>query len=433
MIGMYTWLIYCLSTYLVWTLVRQLYCTYQKILWKLDGTSSRIQKNYHGQSYKGTVQLLKVLAKYKFDHLGQQSGVDNFISSHEGFRDPEYVLQDHVSLFCVNKNEAIWVEVEKGLHPAKCEYSAFFHIAQWKLAKKLLIMPIHIFNQLGSKVGTPKGAIIFLSNTGRCGSTLMIRMFAETETCLAFSEPDSINAISQLTGVMPDTERVKILRTSINLLCKHLYSQNIQAYIIKLSQPTMIDVPYIKELFPSSYHVFLYRDGLPVARSLAKCSNGMPIAAMMQICGRWSGSYTKQMINQMGLYAEHFEQKLYSDLQFGTIMWASAIRQYLDFKEQGIDIVAAKYEDIMKEPNVAFQKILEYCGLPFDAKAVESVTSEDSQRDSPLNMKHLKGYKPDAFTDKVKFLTDKICDQFKVPRIPETFVVTGTITSMNSD
>ena len=414
-------------------MVRQLHGLCQKILWKLDGTSSRIQKNYHGCSYNGTVQVMKVLVKYKYDTLGQPSGSSNFLASHESFQDPDYVLDDHVTLFYVNKNEAIWVDVEKGVHPAKCNYSAFFYIAQWKLAKKLIIMPIHIFNQLGSNVGKPRCTIIFLSNTARCGSTLVTKVFSETGSCLAFAEPDSMNAISQLRGAV-SAEREKIFRNSINLLCKPLCKSNVQAYIIKLTQPTMVELPHVKKLFPDACHVFLYRDGLPVARSIATCSNGVPISAMIQILGHWSGFYTKKMMNELGLYAENFEQKLHSDLHIGIIMWASGMRQYLDFREQGIDIVAAKYEDIVANPNVAFQKIFEYCGLPFDAKAVERAMSEDSQRYSPVSHERLKGYKPDAFTDEVKLMTDKICDQFRVPRIPEPFVAAGTITgTMNSD
>ena len=399
------------------------------MLWKLNGTSSQIQKNFKAHSYKGTVQVMKVLTKYKYDPLGQPSGPSNFLASHESFQDPEYVLEDHVSLYYVNQNEAIWIEVEKGLDPAKCDYSAFFRFAQWKLARKLIIMPIHIFNELGDKVGKPRSEIVFLSSTARCGSTLVTRVFSESSMCMAFSEPDCIDGMSQLRSVISNRERINIFRNSINLLCKPLCSRHIQTYVIKFSQPTMVQVPDIKELFPNAYHVFLYRDGLPVARSLAKCSNGMPMLAMTQILGSWSGSFTKKMMNELGLYAENFEQKLYSDLQFGTIMWASGMRQYLDFREQGIDIVAAKYEDIINEPNSAFRKIFEYCNIPFDLKAVEIAMSEDSQQDSPLSYECLKSYKPDAFTDKVKLQTDKICDQFKVPRIPESFIVSGTITS----
>ena len=409
--------------------MRKFYSICQHILWKLNGTSSQIQKNYHGYSYNGTVQVMKILSKYKFDQLSQPSGTSNFLASHECFEDPEYVLQDHVSLFYVNKDEAIWVEVEKGIHPAKCDYSAFFRFAQWKLAKKLIIMPICIFNQLGTKVGKPRGAIVFLSNTGRCGSTLVTRVFSETDTCLAFSEPDSINAISQLRGKVSDKERENIFRSSINLLCKPLYSRNIQAYIIKLSQPTMVELPHVKELFPDAYHVFLYRDGLPVARSHARSADGSQIFTMMQIFGRWSSYCTKQMVKMRGLYAENFRHKLYSDLQFGIIMWASGMRQYLDFREQGLYIVAAKYEDIVKEPNVAFRKIFEHCGLSFDEKAVERGMSKDSQRCTPKSNECLKSYKPDVFTEEVKLITDNICDQFKIPRVPETFVAAGTITS----
>ena len=429
MIGIYIWIIYCLLSQLVWTLMRQFYGLCQKIMWKVDGTSSQIQKNHQRHSYKGTVQVMKVLTRFKYDPLGQPSGPSNFLASHKSFQDPEYVLEDHVSLYYVNKNEAIWVEVEKGIDPAKSDYSSFYRFAQWKLARKLIIMPIHIFKQLGSKVGKPSGKIVLLSNTARCGSTLVTRVFSETDTCLAFSEPDSMDAMSQLRGRVSDKERADIFKNSINLLCKPLHSRKIEAYIIKLTQPTMVEIPHIKELLPDSYHVFLYRDGLPVARSLAKIANNVPILAIMQIVGHWSGSFTKRMIAELGLYADNFEQKLHSELQYGVIMWAAGMRQYRDFKEQDIDIVAAKYEDIVIDPILAFQKVFDYCNIPFDAKAVERGMGEDSQHHSPISHEQMKRYKPAAFTDEVKLISDKICDHFRVARLPETFVASGTITS----
>ena len=372
---------------------------------------------------------MDVQCRYKFDPLGQPSGASNFIASHNRFVDPEYVLKDHVSLFYVNKDEAVWVEVDEGVDPTRCQYSAFFYFAQWKLAKKLIIMPIHIFNKLGTKVEKPKIKLIFLSNTARCGSTLITRVFSETEHCLAYSEPDCLNALTQLRNIISDSERDRMFTNCINCLCKPISSRKIEACIIKLTQPTMVELPHIKKLFPDSYHLFLYRDALAVTKSLIRSGEMVPIFAMMEIFGRWSSKVTKNMMKQMGLHADHFEVKLETAFHFGTIMWSAAMRQYLDFQEKGLQIAAARYEDIIQNPKAAFQKIFQYCDLPFDFAAVEKGMSTDSQRSTPLSAENTKHKKAADLTDEVKFLTDKISDQFQVPRLNEAFIVPGTITS----
>ena len=432
MLKLFIRIIFALVSQLTWTIVRRLFGLCQFVLWNINGTSARIERNFKESSYKGSVQLMNIIARYKYDLMGQPSGPHLFITCHERFVDPEYVLEDdHISLFNVYKDKAVWVQVEKGTDLSRCDYAAFIYLAQFKLAKKLIIMPIHIFHDLGQKVGKPKSKLIFLTNTARCGSTLLTRVFAEIKTCLSYSEPYSLNAIALLRGVVSDEERERIFTHCINLLCKPLHSKNIEAYILKPTQPTMVELPHIWKLFPHSHNLFLYREGLAVARSVAKCADGVLSIAILQVVGRWSGAITKKLVEGMGLHSENFQIKLESDLHWGTIMWAAAIRQYLDFRKQGINIVAVRFEDLLKDSKCAFRKIFEYCGLPFDAKALEVGMSKDSQRGSPISHECLKYYKPDEYTGKVKVLAERICDQFDVPRFGEEFRAPETITLMD--
>ena len=58
-------------------------------------------------------------------------------------------------------------------------------------------MPIGVFQKLAEQLGDPKGQLLFITNTARCGSTLLTQVFEESEHSIALSEPDAMNAISQ--------------------------------------------------------------------------------------------------------------------------------------------------------------------------------------------------------------------------------------------
>jgi len=42
-----------------------------------------------------------------------------------------------------------------------------------KFCSHLIIVPLTTFHRLADAIGDPKGELIFLFNTGRCGSTLL--------------------------------------------------------------------------------------------------------------------------------------------------------------------------------------------------------------------------------------------------------------------
>ena len=103
--------------------------------------------------------------------------------------------------------------------------------------------------------------------------------------------------------------------------------------------------------------------------------------------------------------------------------------QYQQFRNQGMNIVAVKYEDLVKNPLESTQAIFKYCSLPVEwAQDAIRALDKDSQRLSPLSMKNLQKHDFAQLTPERKVQTDQICDQFGLPRIPSPCSVDGTIT-----
>ena len=70
------------------------------------------------------------------------------------------------------------------------------YINQYNLCSELIRMPNESFLRLADELGDPMGKIVILSNTGRCGSTLLTQLFEQLPKTVAISEPEVLMAFT---------------------------------------------------------------------------------------------------------------------------------------------------------------------------------------------------------------------------------------------
>lgn len=63
-----------------------------------------------------------------------------------------------------------------GMHLWRGVYSPFIRYAQAKLCHRIIVVPLSTFHRLAELIGDPKGELIFLFNTARCGGTLLTQV-----------------------------------------------------------------------------------------------------------------------------------------------------------------------------------------------------------------------------------------------------------------
>lgn len=76
-----------------WLFVNAIYRLIQMIYWMVNGTRP--------ENYGNSAQVMRIVFRFKFDQYLTPASVTDFILSHESFVAPEYVLQDHISLYQV--------------------------------------------------------------------------------------------------------------------------------------------------------------------------------------------------------------------------------------------------------------------------------------------------------------------------------------------
>jgi hypothetical protein len=119
----------------------------------------------------------------------------------------------------------------------------FVWVAQFMMARELVIMPLWAFEKLAEEElpdpGSDGKEVIMVSNTARCGSTLLCQMFQKLPDTRSMSEPwattlaHAYYVIGKLSHQGDEYE--KILKSIIRLQCKNEVNRKIDRIFLKLS------------------------------------------------------------------------------------------------------------------------------------------------------------------------------------------------------
>lgn len=207
-----------LIAHIGFTFLRIIFTTPRNVLWRLNGTAAKVRESRLPENYERCVHVLDVLLFHKFDLLSAVGiTVKDFLLLHNRFESPRFAFEnDHVSLITIDGHNAVFgVALQSGMHLWRFEYSSFIKYAQTSLCSQLLIVPLNHFHRMADELGDPKGILVFLFNTGRCGSTLLTHMMQTTGKCVSVSEPDSLNVLAFRYRTRGDSEKLRELTRDV--------------------------------------------------------------------------------------------------------------------------------------------------------------------------------------------------------------------------
>jgi hypothetical protein len=415
---------------------RQIFHLGRNIIWMLNGTYWEERKRWNSAAYYSTAaHVHNIVARRKFDVLLGPANFMDFTLSHHSFVNPDYILKDNISLYQVTKDHAIFVEVPEGMDAWRCEYGSFLRQVQFNYALRVITMPLHAFHTLADMVGDPEGELIFVQNTARCGSTLLVRIFEETDECVAFSEPDALNAVASYVSRpdwKPDAVR-RVTKDAVRLLCKPVkrLQGHTRAYLMKQTILSIDGTPVLQELYPKSKHLFMYRDCLKVAESLIRIKEVLPLLKLAYVTANEHIDVAGPVIRLIGL-SDNTEMKLQikHPFQIGVWLWGLVMKKYQTMVTSGTEMAAVAYEDIASDPEFALTAILKYCDLPLHMvdKGLRAL-KKDAQGNSALASSNIeKKTKKFVLTQNVRDACNATLVSFGYPVLGRPCIVPGTIT-----
>ena len=172
----------------------------------------------------------------------------------------------------------------------------------------------------------------------------------------------------------------------------------------------------------------MYRDVVPVAKSVYRLSMVLPTLRLASLLGSFSGYMTKMIVESRGTDGSDFCVRLDNDMTGGVLIYAVTTSVYLDMRRRGYNISALRYEDLVARPLDMCRVILEFCHLPVSlAELAVKAFDLDSHRNSISAKSVLERFKEPQLTREKKEKLNTLLNKYGIPLIGEPNIVEGTL------
>ncbi len=309
----------------------------------------------------------------------------------------DVVIDDpRVTLYCLDarRQEAVFVEAKTSvaLHD-----DPFFYQAQYRHAQGAVVMPLSAWHAAATAKGDRFERAVMIHSVGRCGSTLLSKMFGQLPQCLSLSEPDVYTQL--LTDGCESTAFEPLLRSAT----RHYYQPPAGArpthLVLKFRSFCIELAAAMQRATPTSIPIFLYRDVQRVVASGMRVFRyaGAPlwrldrlhawrIARPLLAGVLWSNRGVGERLFPAMKRFTSWELSRMGAAGLLAIAWVSAMERWAELKRDGMDILAIRYDDLTgpsREATIA--GLLDHCHLPASAMDLMiQAQGDDSQAESPV-------------------------------------------------
>ena len=335
------------------------------------------------------------------------------------------VEKPNISLYCLDPidKRAIFVET-----PINIDLSQppFYYLAQYEHAEKLIAVPFEDLPELVNRIDRI-AQLITIYSVGRCGSTLLSKVFNQLDTVLSLSEPD---VFSQIVGLRNgdrsnDEEIMELLKACICLLAKQTEPQKFSCCVIKLRGIGIGLGELIARSFPDAKSIFLYRNAEDVIKSSIRSFDAF--SKLLPTIEDNIDLYSRY-IPLLKDYAADIDFTDSRAIDLYTVGWLSKMQSYLSLYEQGITTCAIRYEDLVTKPQEIVTSLFEKCNLPVsDIVDVLAVFESDSQGNSTLSRENTRKNKSELLdTLEIRKKIDNLLKKHSAITTPD-FIVPNTL------
>ena len=219
-------------------------------------------------------------------------------------------------------------------------------------------MSIDSFHALAEKVGDPSITVIWISNTARCGATILAQIFEKIPGTLLISEPEASSNMDQicLIKTVSDDDRRKWIRSFVRLMCKPNPGTNRicikpRGVCISMMKDLSLIAPYVKQ-------IFIYRNCRETVSSMLALMSVVPFSEVARICID-SDLLTLAKPHFWKESEKYFIRKpskphpanltCNNCIEMFTYMWAHYMFVARDAISRDENILPIKYEDMVSE------------------------------------------------------------------------------------
>jgi Sulfotransferase family len=325
------------------------------------------------------IDVLEIQEKQKLYPRGVASP-DDFAWRKVGEADSSLVVTDPtISLYCLDHDArcALFVQVPEEVD---ITVAAFTPMAQYDCARRLLAVPYDTFHRLAADIHRP-ASLVFIHSTGRAGSTLLSKVFAEMESATSLSEPGVYTQAVAMRLSGNDDEIADLLASATKILLNPTFTHGSSLNVLKFDSFSTELADLLSAAFPDARTLFLYRD---LGAYLQSALRAFAMDAVPPLVVR---VITASLATMSPLLSEELERREEMDsIEVQCLIWLSAMHAYTRMQQRGIPMLAVRYEELIADPSRVLATILDFLGLPIDGiQRGLRAFARDSQADSPLS------------------------------------------------
>ena len=381
--------------------------------------------NYQ-KNYEKSAHVYKIWFRVpKQSRVQLHSSKFDFVCTLQCLTHPNIILSDNISLYSVNEVEAVFVDCGV-VDVFDSAHDAFVYNTQFRMATKIIILPVESFHRIAKDIPLPNIPMIHLANHGRCGSTLMCKLFEAMPNTLSISETLPFSTLANLSrkGHIGYEKISKLFYSTIMCTVKHASIRNSEVLLLKCQNVGVYVTDIMIDVVPQIKHIYMYRQPVPFVRSYEKifAINGIKIS--VKALKLWCGLGHNRSLKCSPVYPSYFLKELNGFGKF-SLVWITAAAVFNNLVTNGYRIKSLKYEDLLENPKSVLLAIFNYAGIPVTKLPnIENVMSRDSQAGHTFSSRSFDkkileaSYTP--ITEKLKAEVDGICQDFKVPLFWDT-------------
>lgn len=408
--------------FLLFTMVKFIFWAFQYITWKMTGVKEFCDKINRGECYEKSAHVLTVISSCKATPFEKPRDKWYYLTIHNSFQHPHFVLSDDIMLIDVTTSKAVFVQLPKPLDQYTIKNVKFLFIETVSDAISLIEMPLASLQRLADEIGDPTDRydkITFLFNSGRCGSTAVASMIQEADPeALVFSEPTGLMECVYYKMMAPSEFYRKQLRNALFLLFKPMLVR--KRVYVKLTFFHTYIAKDIYSVLPKARYIYIDRDLLSVIWSSERAFGyGVWFRLMYwAVLSRLFPFLEKHWGHPRTPQCEHAYGKLKnSNFEFWTLICTYLLWRYKQQAEQ-FEFPLIFYDDLFENPTKFCRNVLQLLDLPESRlNAVMFVLKEDSQDGTILGQIALRNVPVTMYSLALKRRTDAFFDILNLPRL----------------
>ena len=284
---------------------------------------------------------------------------------------------------------------------------------------------------MAEKTGDPPIPVIWISNTARCGATILAQFFEKIPGTLLISEPDALCNIEYLYKLksISDDEREKLIRSFIRIMCKP--HTGINRICIK---PRGVCISMMKDLSSISPYVkqtFMYRNCRETVSSMLALLSAVSYSEFGRSC------FDSDLLAVAMPHFRNESEKCFirkpskspptgivykNATEMFTDMWANYILVARDAISRDGSILPIKYEDLVSEKDEICKMIFEKLGIDLiHLNEARTAFDRDSQRGTVLSRNMIGNTPRRIISDENRSQANFILTKHGLPHIGNDF------------